>query len=70
MYTDPTHLQQNKTKTVLASLFLRPCLLVISKYHGVIVLLLCVINVKKLPYKFNIFVRVEMTHLKQQKLLC
>ena len=28
------------------------------------------INVKKLPQKFDIFVRVEMTHLKWQKLLC
>ena len=26
-----------------------------------------VINVKKLPYKFNIIVRVQMTHLKRQK---
>jgi len=25
---------------------------------------------KKLPQKFNIFVRVEMTYLKRQKLLC
>jgi len=25
---------------------------------------------KKLPLKFDIFVRVEMTHLKRQKLLC
>jgi len=28
------------------------------------------INAKKLPLKFNIFVRVEMTDLKRQKLLC
>ena len=26
-----------------------------------------IINVKKLPYKFNIFVRVKMTHLKRLK---